>query len=106
MAEGWAKHFFGTKHNFFSAGTEKHGLNSRAVKVMFCSKEMFGPTFGHLRPTRIAGTQKEDVLFHFRFQFSKRYFSLYKNISSVPWYGVNRLFKPFKFNFFYTGIST
>ena len=34
MAEGWAKHFQGSKYNFYSAGTEKHGLNLRAVKVM------------------------------------------------------------------------
>lgn len=34
MAEGWAKYFHGTKFNFYSAGTEKHGLNMRAVKVM------------------------------------------------------------------------
>lgn len=34
MAEGLAKHYFGDKVNFFSAGTEKHGLNPRAVKVM------------------------------------------------------------------------
>lgn len=34
MAEGWAKHFQGSKYNFYSAGTEKHGLNQRAVKVM------------------------------------------------------------------------
>jgi arsenate reductase (thioredoxin) len=34
MAEGWAKHYFKLKYNFYSAGTEKHGLNLRAVKVM------------------------------------------------------------------------
>ena len=34
MAEGWAKHYLGPKYNFYSAGTEKHGLNQRAVKVM------------------------------------------------------------------------
>ncbi len=34
MAEGWAKHYHGLKYNFYSAGTEKHGLNQRAVKVM------------------------------------------------------------------------
>jgi arsenate reductase len=34
MAEGFAKFYFGEKINFYSAGTEKHGLNPRAVKVM------------------------------------------------------------------------
>lgn len=34
MAEGFAKHYQGTLYNFYSAGTEKHGLNQRAVKVM------------------------------------------------------------------------
>ena len=34
MAEGWGKHLQGDKFQFFSAGTKKHGLNSRAVKVM------------------------------------------------------------------------
>ena len=34
MAEGWAKHIWGNKYNFYSAGTEKHGLNPRAVKAM------------------------------------------------------------------------
>lgn len=34
MTEGFAKFYYGDKINFYSAGTEKHGLNSRAVKVM------------------------------------------------------------------------
>lgn len=34
MAEGWAKSLLGEKFNFYSAGTKKHGLNERAVKVM------------------------------------------------------------------------
>jgi len=34
MAEGWGKHLLGEKFNFYSAGTKKHGLNERAVKVM------------------------------------------------------------------------
>ncbi len=34
MAEGWGKHLLGDQFQFFSAGTKKHGLNSRAVKVM------------------------------------------------------------------------
>lgn len=34
MAEGWGKHFLGEKFSFYSAGTKKHGLNERAVKVM------------------------------------------------------------------------
>lgn len=34
MAEGWGRHYFGKVHKFYSAGIEKHGLNSRAVKVM------------------------------------------------------------------------
>lgn len=34
MAEGWAKKLRGDKYKFYSAGTKKHGLNSKAVKVM------------------------------------------------------------------------
>ncbi len=34
MAEGWAKFFHGSKYHFYSAGTEKHGLNQRVVVVM------------------------------------------------------------------------
>jgi len=34
MAEGWAHKLLGNKYNFYSAGTTKHGLNERAVKVM------------------------------------------------------------------------
>ena len=34
MAEGFGKALKGSKFNFFSAGTKKHGINQRAVKVM------------------------------------------------------------------------
>jgi len=34
MAEGFARHFHGNRAEFFSAGTQKHGLNQRALKVM------------------------------------------------------------------------
>lgn len=34
MAEGWGKALKADSYNFFSAGTKKHGLNPRAVKVM------------------------------------------------------------------------
>jgi arsenate reductase len=34
MAEGWAKALKSEKIEAFSAGTERHGLNPRAVKVM------------------------------------------------------------------------
>jgi len=34
IAEGWGKYLLGTKFNFYSAGTKKHGLNEKAVKVM------------------------------------------------------------------------
>lgn len=34
MAEGWGKALKGEKFQFYSAGTKKHGLNSRAVQVM------------------------------------------------------------------------
>lgn len=34
MAEGWANFLKGNHYNFYSAGTKKHGLNSRAVLVM------------------------------------------------------------------------
>lgn len=34
MAEGWARKYWGEEFNVFSAGTKKHGMNERAVKVM------------------------------------------------------------------------
>lgn len=34
MAEGWARHFKSDKIQAYSAGTENHGLNPLAVKVM------------------------------------------------------------------------
>lgn len=34
MAEGLGIFLLGTKFNFYSAGTKKHGLNANAVKVM------------------------------------------------------------------------
>jgi arsenate reductase len=34
MAEGFAKHFHGGTHTFYSAGIETHGLNPNAVRVM------------------------------------------------------------------------
>ena len=34
MAEGWARKYWGEEFNVFSAGTAKHGMNERAVKVM------------------------------------------------------------------------
>lgn len=34
MAEGFGKALKSEKYNFYSAGTKKHGLNPRAVKVM------------------------------------------------------------------------
>lgn len=34
MAEGWAKIYWGNEFNIFSAGTKKHGMNLRAIKVM------------------------------------------------------------------------
>lgn len=34
MAEGWCRHFFGDRVEVFSAGIERHGLNSNAVKAM------------------------------------------------------------------------
>lgn len=34
MAEGWARHFTSDKIQAYSAGTENHGLNPLAVKVM------------------------------------------------------------------------
>ncbi len=34
MAEGWARHLKGNVIEPYSAGTETHGLNSNAVKVM------------------------------------------------------------------------
>lgn len=34
MAEGWARSLFGDSVEVYSAGTEPHGLNPRAVKAM------------------------------------------------------------------------
>jgi arsenate reductase len=34
MAEGWAKHLMADRIEAFSAGTEPHGMNARAVEVM------------------------------------------------------------------------
>jgi arsenate reductase (thioredoxin) len=34
MAEGWAKTLKSDQFDFYSAGTKKHGLNPRAIKVM------------------------------------------------------------------------
>lgn len=34
MAEGWARKFWGHEFNVYSAGTKKHGMNERAMKVM------------------------------------------------------------------------
>jgi arsenate reductase len=34
MAEGWCKHFWSERYDCYSAGTEKHGMNSRAIQVM------------------------------------------------------------------------
>jgi arsenate reductase len=34
MAEGWCRHYWGDEFEVFSAGTKKHGMNQRAIKVM------------------------------------------------------------------------
>jgi arsenate reductase (thioredoxin) len=34
MAEGWARHLKGKQIEAYSAGIEKHGMNSHAIKVM------------------------------------------------------------------------
>ena len=34
MAEGWTRHLAGDRYEVFSAGVERHGLNSLAVRVM------------------------------------------------------------------------
>lgn len=34
MAEGFGEKYWGNEFNVYSAGTKKHGLNSRAVQVM------------------------------------------------------------------------
>lgn len=34
MAEGWARHYLGKHADFYSAGTEQHGLNPQAVAAM------------------------------------------------------------------------
>jgi len=34
MAEGFCRHLWGNQFNVFSAGTKKHGMNERAMKVM------------------------------------------------------------------------
>ncbi len=34
MGEGFCRHYWGNHFNVYSAGTKKHGMNERAVKVM------------------------------------------------------------------------
>ena len=34
MAEGFCRHLWGQDFNVYSAGTKKHGMNERAIKVM------------------------------------------------------------------------
>lgn len=34
MAEGWAKKYWGHEFDVYSAGTKKHGMNERAMRVM------------------------------------------------------------------------
>ena len=34
MAEGYLRHFAGSKANIYSAGIEVHGVNPKAIKVM------------------------------------------------------------------------
>jgi arsenate reductase len=34
MAEGFCREYFSKEFNVFSAGTRKHGMNDRAIKVM------------------------------------------------------------------------
>lgn len=34
MAEGWCRKYWGNEFEVFSAGTKKHGMNERAMKVM------------------------------------------------------------------------
>lgn len=34
MAEGFTRYFWGKEFEVFSAGTKKHGMNERAIKVM------------------------------------------------------------------------
>lgn len=34
MAEGWCRKYWGNEFNVYSAGTKKHGMNERAMKVM------------------------------------------------------------------------
>lgn len=34
MAEGFARKYWSEQYNVYSAGTKKHGMNERAVKVM------------------------------------------------------------------------
>ncbi len=34
MGEGFCRHYWGNHFNVYSAGTKKHGMNERAIKVM------------------------------------------------------------------------
>jgi arsenate reductase len=34
MAEGFCRKYWGSEYNVYSAGTKKHGMNERAMKVM------------------------------------------------------------------------
>lgn len=48
MAEGWARKYWGNEFEVFSAGTKKHGMNERAMKVM---KEAGVDISGHFSKT-------------------------------------------------------
>jgi arsenate reductase len=58
MAEGWGRHLH-PEHNFFSAGTKKHGLNPRAVAVM---KESGIDISHHQSNTTDEFTEKMDLV--------------------------------------------
>jgi len=61
MAEGWARHLKGDRIEPYSAGTETHGLNPRAVRVMAEAgaawEILLSPTspLFHLPPTELRG---------------------------------------------------
>jgi arsenate reductase (thioredoxin) len=61
MAEGLCRHFRGDKYEAFSAGTDPHGLNPRAIKVM---GEIGIDTSGHTSDTLEShNTNKLDIIF-------------------------------------------
>jgi arsenate reductase len=63
MAEAWAKHYFGDKYSFHSAGIEKHGLNPLMLKAMKAVEDITIDMTGHTSKLVQDVTVAFDVVF-------------------------------------------